>query len=161
MERLWVVRHGKAERDSATGRDFDRVLRDRGRRQAAWLGELLAGGVGPGAVVTSPAARASETADLIASALGLEARRDERLGLDTDVGTAIEMCRESAGDGLLIVGHNPTFSAIASVLAFGVGAGGVGLRTGQCAELVPRAGAGDPWAPGAWVLEGIHRLEEG
>ena len=39
MERLILLRHAKAEVDAASGRDFDRALTERGRRDAALDGE--------------------------------------------------------------------------------------------------------------------------
>ena len=41
MKKILFVRHGKAKRESGTGRDFDRKLNDKGRIQANVIGHLL------------------------------------------------------------------------------------------------------------------------
>ncbi|HEY9219454.1 MAG TPA: histidine phosphatase family protein, partial [Phenylobacterium sp.] len=43
MDRLILVRHGEAERQSASGEDFDRRLTAAGRRESLETGESLAG----------------------------------------------------------------------------------------------------------------------
>ena len=50
MDRLILLRHGKAETDAPTGQDFDRALTGRGRRDAA----LVAREAGHGGVVGFP-----------------------------------------------------------------------------------------------------------
>ena len=42
MRRLIVLRHAKTERDSPTGRDFDRRLDERGQQDAHEIGKYLA-----------------------------------------------------------------------------------------------------------------------
>ena len=43
MERLILMRHGKAERHAQTGGDFERALVESGRADASMMGKLLAG----------------------------------------------------------------------------------------------------------------------
>src|SRR6202790_2283301 len=62
MRRLMLLRHSKTENDAPSGRDRDRRLDDRGRRDAAEIG----GWIGrhppfPDAVLVSPAIRAHQT----------------------------------------------------------------------------------------------------
>ena len=62
MDRLILLRHGKAEADAPTGQDFDRALTGRGRRDAALVArELAEAGSAPDLVLVSPAVRAKET----------------------------------------------------------------------------------------------------
>src|SRR5437773_11047350 len=74
--RLMLLRHGKPESESPTGRDFDCPLAKEGFRQAQFIaaqlqeGRKLAGST-PLAVLSSPAARARATAKFIAPALEL------------------------------------------------------------------------------------------
>src|SRR5690348_2987359 len=96
---LWMVRHGQSlgnvardaahaaelERLELVERDMDVPLSPLGREQAAafgrWLGDEPEDRQ-PQAILTSPYARAVETAELIAQAAGLtdvRLRRDERL----------------------------------------------------------------------------------
>jgi broad specificity phosphatase PhoE len=74
------ARHGETapNRDGLILGRADPGLTDEGRRQATRLAGLL-GRESPVAVLTSPLLRARETADVIASACGLEAETDDRL----------------------------------------------------------------------------------
>jgi broad specificity phosphatase PhoE len=86
MSRVILVRHAQSEanRDSVSLGREDSPLTDLGRRQAAAVGEALRGE--PVAhVVSSPLARAYDTAAAIAGHHGLEPQADDRL-LEMDVG---------------------------------------------------------------------------
>jgi phosphohistidine phosphatase len=62
MDRLILLRHGKAEPDSASGDDFDRRLASRGELESADMGARLADmGFTPDVALVSPAARAKGT----------------------------------------------------------------------------------------------------
>ncbi len=116
---LFLLRHAHAgSRTEWSGSDAARPLSARGRRQAERLGRHLSGlGLKPGAIISSPKARASETADLVAKALGAAVRIDERLAGPLDLGD-LEAILHEAGDPaqVLVVGHDPDFSALAGEL---------------------------------------------
>ncbi|MEO0511954.1 MAG: histidine phosphatase family protein [Planctomycetota bacterium] len=133
---LHVIRHGKAERDSETGRDFDRPLAARGERQAAWLGSLLAGfSPRPGRVLTSPAVRTRQTAERIALALHTEPEPAAWLSLETTLSAAAERVSMLEGPAVL-VGHEPTVSGIIELLVTGSPVrSGLTIRTGECVSL--------------------------
>lgn len=136
--RLYLIRHGKAQRQGDSGRDQDRHLAARGREQAAWLGsELHHGDRPPERLLTSPAARAWETASLLAEGLGLTAEVDDRLSLATTPSAVIELVTSLWVVGsVALVGHNPTLSIVADLLCHGpTGGSGLELRTGQAAVL--------------------------
>ena len=62
MKSLFLLRHAKTERDSPSGRDFDRQLTNRGRGDAARLGkELRKESFKADLILSSPAARASSS----------------------------------------------------------------------------------------------------
>ena len=64
MERLILMRHGKAERHAASGGDFERALAESGRADAAVMGRVLAGlGLTPDLMLVSSARRTRETAE--------------------------------------------------------------------------------------------------
>jgi len=128
--RIYIVRHGKAHQDSTSGTDFDRELMNRGRRQAQWLAEHFAQlDEPPTVLVSSPVVRARQTAEIVAAALKIDVRFDDRLDTETSADAALEIIAEHTGPGpLAIFGHNPTFSALASHI---VGEP-IGLKTGQC-----------------------------
>src|SRR4029453_14944422 len=114
MKSLTLFRHAKTERESDSGRDFDRRLADRGQRDAPRMGEEIRKlDLGYDLVLSSPAARATETAQLA----GLSARYDERI-YDASAGEllAIVQHADDSVDRLLMVGHNPGFEGFVSRL---------------------------------------------
>ena len=64
---LYVMRHGPAEDHAPTGRDFDRRLTAAGRALVLAMAEAFRAqrGAGPIRVLTSPRARARETAEIV------------------------------------------------------------------------------------------------
>lgn len=115
MKSLTLYRHAKTERDSESGRDFDRRLTDRGRDDAARVGrEIGELGLGFDLVLSSPAARAAETAELAA----LSPRFDQRI-YDAGVGELLAIVHgvDDAIGRLMLVGHNPGFERLASRLS--------------------------------------------
>jgi phosphohistidine phosphatase len=116
---LCVLRHAHAG-DSTTWEEADelRPLSEKGRRQAERLGRLLAGaGFVPDAVLTSPLARALQTAEIVAGLLGVGVRLEQRLGEMVDL-PVLEQILDDAGSPRrpLIVGHDPDFSELVSEL---------------------------------------------
>src|ERR1051325_10295816 len=116
--RLYILRHGKAERDSDSGRDADRPLADRGRAQAEGLAKLFARNPPkalqppPATVLSSPAARADSTARIIAAGLKLKVQHEEALALDAAFNDLLTLAEKLTGAGApaLLVGHNPLLS---------------------------------------------------
>jgi len=114
MKSLTLFRHAKTERDSATDRDFDRRLMDRGRDDAKRIGaEIRELDLKFDLILSSPAARAAETAELA----GLTPRLDQRI-YDASTGDLLAIVQEGhAGiERLAMVGHNPGFERLASRL---------------------------------------------
>ncbi len=157
--RLYLVRHGKAERDSSTGRDEDRALNKRGERQAQWLGERLASmprGERPTLIVSSPAVRARDTARILQDCLNADLRLDESLSLGTAIEDALAAAESAAEsrDPAVLVGHNPTFEHLLGILT---SAADCEMRTGQAAVLELPAGA--PLVGRCGLIEKIRREE--
>lgn len=120
MDRLILLRHGKAEAESPSGRDFDRGLTQRGRRDAALTAQALAeAGFHPDLVLVSTAARAAQTWGAAASVFP-DARVEETPALyDIAPGEILALVRgEGAEVGtVMVVGHNPGLSDLAAWLA--------------------------------------------
>lgn len=139
--RLIIVRHGKAKRESPTGRDEDRPLRPRGERQAERLAEALRDPAHAIASIhASPALRAQQTAGIIADALGVPLHTEPRYGLDAEVGDVLDLIAHAGAHApdttLTLVGHNPTCAVLVAILLHGPGAvGSLGHRTGEAAIL--------------------------
>ena len=129
MKSLTLFRHAKTERDSTSGRDFDRRLNERGERDAPKVGEEIRKlGLDYDLVLSSPAARAAETAELA----GLAPRYDQRI-YDASAGELLAILQKADNEvqRLLMVGHNPGFERLASRL---VGAN-IEMPTGSLLEI--------------------------
>jgi phosphohistidine phosphatase len=119
---VMILRHAKAEKDSPTGRDEDRPLAARGRRQAAFIAAQLAEAspplAAPAAVLSSRAERARATATVVAEALGVQIAYEPALSLGSSPGAAIALMRKLVGrsEPVLLVGHNPQLEDLAASL---------------------------------------------
>lgn len=70
MKQLIIFRHGKAEQDTMAKDDYDRILTERGRRNASEMGVFVFKKSGtPELIISSAAKRAHETALLAAKGL--------------------------------------------------------------------------------------------
>jgi phosphohistidine phosphatase len=102
---IWLLRHGDAEDGSP---DSERPLTEKGREQSRAAGAALkALGVEIDACLSSPKARAAETARLVCEPLGVEPQLEPKLaGGPFDA----EALAAGLGDDVLLVGHDPDFS---------------------------------------------------
>ena len=103
---LWLLRHGDAADGSP---DAERPLTGKGEEQSRAAGRALAAlGVEVSACLTSPKVRAADTAKLACEALGVEPQHEPKLaGGPFDA----EALAAGLGDDVLLVGHDPDFSA--------------------------------------------------
>jgi phosphohistidine phosphatase len=132
--KLYVMRHGPAEDDSATGRDADRALTTAGReRVRAIAAALMEKGEAPFMVLSSPLVRALETAEIVAEVTQLARRAREEpkaqiggatgaveirreLGMGSDkLGLLAELVRAQR-KRVMIVGHEPDLSMLVTSL---------------------------------------------
>jgi phosphohistidine phosphatase len=110
MQRLILLRHGKAESVAASGGDFERGLTERGRRDAALIGRVLAAaGMTPDLALVSAARRARETWEQTAPAFPHARCESSRL---LYLASSEQLAQLAAGatepvNSLIIVGHNP------------------------------------------------------
>jgi phosphohistidine phosphatase len=117
---LYLLRHGIAANAQEPAPDGERPLTDKGRKRmrkaARGLRRL---GIDCDAILTSPLVRARQTADIVAAALGQEARLSVLDALQpnssTDELLASLHDHEHCGS-LMLVGHEPLLSQLASVL---------------------------------------------
>ncbi len=132
--------------------DDERLLTDDGiaaLRSAAPLWRRL--NLRPDVVLTSPLARARQTADLFCEAIGGEPTADDGLRPGASWGNlARAMSAHPDARRVLFVGHEPDLSSAIAELS---GAGSVRMRKGSLACLefygVPEPGAGEL----AWLLD--------
>jgi phosphohistidine phosphatase len=117
---IYLLRHGIAEDNAASGRDADRRLTDEGRAKLRRVLERAhAGGVRPSLILSSPYRRALETAEIAARELGYEGKivRTPALIPDASPQEVWDAIREYRGESaVLAAGHEPLFSATVAYL---------------------------------------------
>jgi phosphohistidine phosphatase len=156
MRRLLLLRHAKTEHDAPSGRDRDRRLDDRGRRDAAEIG----GWIGrhppfPDAVLVSTAVRTRQTWEIVWEAMKHLVPQPQVETLPelygADPARLLQTIHDaSAADPqrLMVVGHNPGMHELALAL---IGSGDAAGRK-ALAENLPTSGlavlnfAVDDWA---------------
>lgn len=120
MKKLLILRHAKSSWEDASLRDFDRPLNERGLRDAPFMGKILGErGITPDLIVSSPAARAKSTAELVKKAADWSAplRFDERI-YEASPETLISIIA-GIGDDVstcVLAGHNPGMEGIIKLL---------------------------------------------
>lgn len=121
MKQLILLRHGQAQAQHPGLADFERALTDHGRAEALDAADCLRRArVRIDALLASPALRAQQTALIVAAQLDFN--RDllyEPLLYQGDTEALLRPVQQcpSAVETVLLVGHNPTLSALARRLA--------------------------------------------
>jgi len=131
---LHLLRHADAGDPLAwAGPDDLRPLTARGEEQAERIGAfLVASALRPGAIVSSPRARALRTAEIVGAALGVAVCVDPVLA-DEPGAKEIEALRLRSGvEDPLLVGHDPWISLLVADLCE---APGVRLAKGMLASV--------------------------
>lgn len=122
MLTLYIIRHAQAEEGDRHTKDFDRHLTSKGMRQSMQAGRMLKElEVKPDLMVSSPAARAITTAELIAQQIGYDrdAVKHEEEMYNASFRTLLRLIQELPDDKqhVIITGHNPGFSYLAENLS--------------------------------------------
>lgn len=135
---IWLLRHGDAEPRASGGADADRELTEKGRGQSRDAGRALKElGVRLDLCLSSPKARARQTAELACAELGIPVELDDRLA-----GGDFDPLELAAGRGeVLLVGHEPDFSGAVALVT----GARTKLRKGGLAAIDER------------VLDGLYR----
>jgi phosphohistidine phosphatase len=146
MDRLILLRHGKAEPESASGEDFDRRLAPRGQAESAEMAARLADlGFLPDLALVSAAARTRETWAAAEPHFPKAKVRVEDELYHADSG-AVRHAAARAGASVgtvMVVGHNPGLQELAVRL----------LTEGSApASLIARAARQFPTAAAAVFL---------
>jgi len=141
---LIFLRHGDAEDVGPDGSDFARGLTARGELESERVARfILASGLAPGQVVSSPLVRARQTAERVGAVFGgLEPQVDDRLKSGARVADIEGIVADNPTQRLLLVGHEPDFSQAISAL---IGGGRIDMKKSgaACVTLsVVQAGAG-------------------
>ena len=120
MKTLYLLRHAKSSWKDAHLQDFDRPLNGRGREAAPLVGRFLRKRkLRVDLILSSPAARARQTATLVRESAGLSAELlfDERI-YEADSARLLEVVTRAGetADALMLVGHNPGMEELLRLL---------------------------------------------
>jgi phosphohistidine phosphatase len=129
MRRLMLLRHAKTENDAPSGRDQDRRLDERGRRDAAELGGFIATHPPfPDSVMVSTAVRAHQTWEAAWAAMQetVPAPKVDLLPelYGAEPGQILQVIHSAVATDpsrLLLIGHNPGLHELALALSDGSG----------------------------------------
>jgi len=122
MKTLYLSRHAKSSWRDPELSDIERPLNKRGKRDAPFMGKLLAEkGINPDLIISSPAKRASSTAKIIASELNYD---KEKIIFDKNIyeGTGrrlLEIISEikEKYNFVMLFGHNPGLTVLSNNLS--------------------------------------------
>ncbi len=119
---LWLLRHAAAEDQAESGHDADRTLTEDGHKRARDVARGLAQ-LEPGIqlILTSPYARARQTAEPAARALRLAGKLRETQALEpsSDPQEILDEVRAEKAESILLVGHEPHLGALLGRLVSG------------------------------------------
>jgi phosphohistidine phosphatase len=135
---IWLMRHAAAEERASSGRDPDRTLTEDGHRRAREVARGLAE-LEPGIqlILTSPYARARQTAEPVARALRLSGRIRETQALEpaSDPEEILDESRSEKVEGVLLVGHEPHLGSLLGRLVAGHAGLEIPMRKAAVARL--------------------------
>ena len=117
---IYLLRHGIAESASATGSDADRELTAEGRHGVKAIAKLATrAGVKPSLVISSPYKRAMRTARIAAEVFDYSTAIVPSAALtpaSSPEAVWDEIRTHRGEDSILLVGHEPLFSALGAYL---------------------------------------------
>lgn len=121
MKTLFVLRHAKSSWKDQTLSDFERPLNKRGLRTAPKVGEFMAENeLIPNSIVSSPAERAKQTANLVKDSGNFDAEIRFNSGIyESGTHNLLYIVGEfeDENQSAMIVGHNPGFEGIVEILS--------------------------------------------
>jgi phosphohistidine phosphatase len=136
--RLYFLRHGLAgDRETWTGPDADRPLTEEGRSELRDVARGLARlDLKLDGIVTSPFARAAQTAEMAAPELGLRPLVCPALASGFNL-AALGPLLEAHADmrRLMLVGHEPDFSEVVGRLVASRAGASLALKKGGCCRV--------------------------
>ncbi|MBN1292182.1 MAG: histidine phosphatase family protein [Candidatus Latescibacteria bacterium] len=122
MKTIYIVRHAKAESSETDTPDFERSLIERGINDAHDVAARLSDREDkPTLLISSPAARAIQTARIFAEHLAYPKKkirtRKSMYDQTGDILSEIIHAIDNEFDTVLLTGHDPSFSGLANTLA--------------------------------------------
>ncbi len=153
---IYILRHGVAEDASPGQSDAARRLTEKGKAKLrAILSRVREAGVSPDVILTSPLARARETAAIAKEELGFAGELIETEVL-VPYSTSVNVWEEIRSDysdaaQILLVGHDPLFSDFVCFLT-GAPAGRIIMKKGAIALVEVEGPASTPRGTLVWLL---------
>ena len=118
--KICFLRHGEADWPDWNKPDDERPLTDRGRREMKRVAKFLDRlEFSVDAILTSPLPRASQTAELVAQRLGIGMQIEPKLTHGFSLERLRQMVGKVEGESVMVVGHEPEFSAVIEELTGG------------------------------------------
>jgi len=125
MKTVLILRHAKSSWSDPNLLDFDRPLAKRGLSDAPRIGHLLADfEVVPQVILSSPAKRATQTAQIVAEACGYKNKISwHRSFYGGSSDTLVEALQQLPNnvERAMLVGHNPTLEETVATMLLGYG----------------------------------------
>ena len=129
--RICFLRHGEADWPGWAGPDDERPLTKRGRKEMRRVAQFLEQlDFCAGAILSSPLARASETAKIVAEQLRISVQIEPELAHGFNLERLRHMIGKIDTECVMIVGHEPEFSTVIKELTGGsvkLAKGGIAL----------------------------------
>lgn len=118
--KLYFLRHANADWPNWSGADDERPLTKKGRKQSCRVAKLLCKlRVDPEVILTSPLPRAFQTAEIVSHQLGIDFREEAGLAKGFNLAALRAILTRTKGRDLMIVGHEPDFTAVIAQLTGG------------------------------------------
>lgn len=108
---IYFLRHGEADWPDWKKPDDERPLTEKGKNEMHQVGAFLANlSVKPDIVLTSPLARAAQTAEIAAGYIDSKSVEDELLAPGFGRSELKKLLKKRACESVMVVGHEPDFS---------------------------------------------------
>ncbi len=115
--KLYFLRHGKADWPNWKKPDDERPLSKKGEKESRAVAKFLRkADIAPKLILSSPLPRAWETAEITAKVLGVKLKEETALKPDFGIREVTSILQRAKNADLMIVGHEPDFSAIIAAL---------------------------------------------
>ena len=144
---LFLLRHGKADWPDWNGPDDERPLTAEGVRQMRLVASALKRlKVRPEFLLSSPLRRALRTAEIVEEELDLSVERRPELEPGFDRRKCETLLASHPGADIMLVGHEPDFSAVIRSLTGGR------VKLGKAAAAAIEIGGSSPAAELLWLF---------
>ena len=130
--KVYFLRHGEADWPDWDRPDDERPLTKKGKKEMKRVADFLADhDIIPAVILSSPLPRAYQTAEAVADRVDLEVSEEPSLAPGFDSKKLAALLKQNAGQDVMLVGHEPSFSGVIAALT----GGSVKLAKGAIARV--------------------------